>query len=206
VTFPVLCAVEGKADEPIAARLLAEAGLSLDLVKIAGNKHQIDQKLPGWNDSAARRPWLVLRDLDHDDQDICVPGLKSQLLDRPWQYGMCFRLVVRSIEAWLLADHEGFADYFGIRTHLPDSVDELDYPKNELIEQCRNSTKRDIKQGIPPRAGSGRKLGPDYVALITDFSHGVWKPSRARTRSPSLDRALQDLDRLRVWIERQLGL
>ena len=202
----MLCAVEGKTDESIATRLLTEAGLTLDLVKIAGDKHQIDQRLPGWNDSAARRPWLVLRDLDHDDQRTCVPGLKSQLLERPWQLGMCFRLVVRSIEAWLLADHEGFEEYFGTRARLPDAVDELDYPKDELIEQCRKSTKRDIRQGIPPRAGSGRKLGPDYVALVADFSQGVWNPSRARQRSPSLDRALRDLDRLRNWIEQQLGL
>lgn len=68
MTFPVLCAVEGRTDEPVAARLLAEVGLTLELVKIARGKHQIDQGLPGWNDSAAHRPWLVLRDLDHDDQ------------------------------------------------------------------------------------------------------------------------------------------
>ncbi len=112
MTFPVVCAVEGKTDEPIARRLLAEVGLTLDLVKIAGDKHQIDQKLPGWNDSAERRPWLVWRDP--------------------------LRLV-------------------------------------HLI----------------------------YVALITDFSQGVWDPSRARQRSPSLGRALRDLDRFRSWIEQQ---
>ena len=167
-------------------------------------KHQIDQGLPGWNASSIRRPWLVLRDLDHDDFDTCIPGLRTQLLGSPWQEGMCFRLVVRSVEAWILADHEGFSKYFGVRQQLPSAVDDLDDPKRELINRCRRSNKRDIKLGVPPRQGSGRKLGPDYVALITDFSQGVWSPSGARKRSPSLDRALRDLDRLRNWIEQQL--
>lgn len=205
MTFPVLCAVEGRTDEPIAARLLAEAGLTQDLIKIAGGKQQIDQRLPGWNVSAERRPWLVLRDLDHDDQNTCIPDLRSHLLDGTLQDGMCFRLAVRSLEAWLLADHDGFRDYFGVGGQLPAAVDTLSDPKADLINRCRLSRKQDVRAGIPPKQGSHRKIGPDYVALITDFTYSAWEPSRARQRSPSLDRALRDLDRLHNWIDQHLG-
>lgn len=204
MTFPVTCAVEGASDVPVAKRLLTESGLSMGPIRVARGKSQIDPRLSGWNESATRQPWLVLRDLDHDDHGTCVPALRLELLGGALQEGMCFRLAVRSIEAWLLADHDGFQDYFGVRSQLPASVDSLSDPKAVLIDRCRRSRKRDIREGVPPKQGSGRKLGPEYVALVTDYSQGVWDPSQARQRSPSLDRALRDLDRLSDWIEQHL--
>ena len=61
-----------------------------------------------------RLPWVVIRDLDQDDRGTCLPELRSRLLGGTGPSdGMCFRLAVRSIEAWLMADHEGFVDHFG---------------------------------------------------------------------------------------------
>ena len=199
---PVACAVEGPTDEPVARRLLAEAGLQAGPFKLAGGKSGIDKDLRRWNVSAARRPWLVIRDLDHDDLEHCIPALRSLLLgNTPARDGMCFRLAVRSVEAWLIADHEGFRSYFRLRrSRMPDDIDAIEDPKSELIDRCRRSMSRDIREGIPPVRGSGRSIGPEYVAIVGEYCQDHWNPQQARTRSPSLDRALKDLDRLRVWL------
>ena len=103
--IPVTCAVEGITDEPIARRLLAEAGLSVGpFVRKYGGKSRIDRRLPDWNASAARLPWIVIRDLDRDDRDVCIPALRSRLLGNSGaQSGMCFRFAVRSVEAWAVS-------------------------------------------------------------------------------------------------------
>ena len=100
-----------------------------------------------------------------------------------------------------MADHDSFREYFGIRGRIPEEVDEIDDPKRDLIDRCRMSTSRDIREGIPPRPRSGRRIGPEYVAIVGEYTRETWNPQRARTRSDSLDRALRDLDRLRVWLE-----
>ena len=204
--IPVACAVEGITDEPVARRLLAEVGLPVGpFVGKGGGKSRIDPRLPGWNRAAARLPWLVVRDLDNDDRDACIPALRWRLLgDAPSQHGMCFRLAVRSVEAWLLADHEGFRDYFQLSGGLPNDVDEIQDPKTELVNRCRRSRNRDIREGVPPRQESGRQYGPEYVAIVGEFCRAAWSLHRARSHSPSLDPAMKDLDRLSGWL-RQPG-
>ena len=145
--------------------------------------------------------WLVIRDADRDDRVLCIPDLRSKLLGGDARAGMCFRLAVRSTEAWLLADHHAFGDYFGVSRRIPSLVDQLDDPKQYLIDVCRGSRRKDIREGIPPRPGSGREVGPEYVAIIRDFGLGHWNPDRARSRSPSLERALDCLAGLRTWLE-----
>ena len=170
-------AVEGPTDEPVAEKLLNRTAKSL--------------------------AWLVMRDLDRDDKDHCVPALHAKLLNGPTNPGMCFRLVVRATEAWLMADRDAFADYFAVRRRLPDLVDEIGDPKQELINLCRNSRKKDIREGVVPRPASGRRVGPEYAAIVGEFGRETWDPERARVCSPSLDRALMCLVRLRAWLDEQ---
>ena len=200
--LPVICAVEGATDEPVARRLLEEVELLAGpFVRRTGGKSRIDPNLPRWNESAARLPWLVIRDLDHDDSECCVPELRSRLLgDTAGQVGMCFRLAVRAVEAWLLSDRGAFSDYFHVTGTLPREPDRLHDPKGELIRLCRRSRSRDVREGVPPRAGSGRRYGPEYVAIVGAFARDRWSPAEARTSSPSLDRAIIALERLRVWV------
>lgn len=201
VQFPVACVVEGRTDEPAVLRLMQEVGLPLGGPRrITGGKSNLDQGLPGWNKSALRLPWLVVRDLDHDDRNTCVPALRQRLLGGTGpNIGMCFRLAVRSIEAWLIADHESFRTYFGITKRLPRNPDGLEDPKSELMHLCERSRKRDIREGVPPRRGSGRKHGPEYLDAISNYCWSHWNPARARQLSPSLDRAMQDMVRLHNW-------
>ena len=103
----------------------------------------------------------------------------------------------------MLADHQAFAHYFAIGRRLPHRVDELDDPKQHLIDLCRRSRSKDIREGVPPRPGSGRRVGPEYVAIIREYALSSWSPDRARNQSPSLERALEGLAELRTWLEGQ---
>lgn len=194
---PVDCAVEGSPDEYVARRLLDEVGLSARRVFSLGGKTNMDPKLPGYNRSAAHSPWLVLRDLDHDDVHQCIPNLRSSLLGGPPASGMCFRLAVREVESWLMADVDNCASFLGVgRKSMPLEVESRNAPKQDLINLARKSRKRDIREGMVPPADSRRRVGPEYTALLREFVQSSWDPQAARSNAPSLDRAMRCLERL----------
>lgn len=191
-------AVEGRTDEPIADRLIREAGMQPEPTFIGGGKRQLDSKLPGYNRAARHAAWFVLRDLDHDDAGSCVPSLLDELLGAAPSAGMCFRLAVREVEAWLLADADGCARFFDVpATALPRDVESLPKPKQELVNLCRRSGSRHVVNGMVPRPGSRRAVGESYTALVRDFVRSEWDPQRARHAAASLDRTLRALERLR---------
>jgi hypothetical protein len=94
-------AVEGPSDEAVLRRIVASRGADVHRVQVQHGKSGLHRALPGYNAAARREPWLVLVDLD-DDFD-CAPGLVASWLPEPATY-MRFRVVVREVEAWLLAD------------------------------------------------------------------------------------------------------
>ncbi len=57
---------------------------------------------------------------------------------------MCFRVAVREVEAWLLADREQIARFLSIaRSRVPQSPETLDNPKQRLVELARHSRRRE---------------------------------------------------------------
>ena len=194
-------AVEGPTDEAVGEKLLEVAGLSPYLVGSRNGKRVLDQRLSGYNQSAIRVPWLVIRDLDRDDNDECIPDLCRRLLGGVPSPGMCFRLAVREVESWLMADRTNCSSFFGVLPKsIPTSVDVILDPKQSLVNLCRRSRKRDMKQGMVPRPDSKRIVGPEYTALVREFVRDSWDPEAARANSQSLDRALRCLYRLREWM------
>lgn len=190
-------AVEGPTDEPIARRLIATVGMNPLATLIAGGKRKLDPKLPGYNAAARHSDWLVLRDLDHDDAKGCVPQLVHDLLGGVPSVGMCFRIAVREAEAWLLADATSVAQFFGVsKAKVPREVEALSDAKQSLVNLCRSSRSRGIRNGIVPRQGSRRVVGESYHAIVSEFVEEAWDPIQARLVSPSLDRALLALERL----------
>ena len=189
-------AVEGDTDAPVAERIIASVKRVPLQTLVAGGKSRLDPKLPGYNVAASLSPWLVLRDLDTDA--ACAGELVRILLNgATLATGMALRVPVRSVEAWLLADHDGLARFFALRVGgLPQHPDTLDQPKRALIDLCRGSRSRQVRDGMVPRIGSGRDVGPLYVALVSEFARDHWDLERARVVSPSLERALSHVDRL----------
>lgn len=197
--------VEGPSDRPVAERLIAVAGALPGTPVAPGGKRKVDPKIPGLNKAATLfNPWLIMRDLDHDDPDGCCGPLVDRLLKgHPRSPHLVLRLAVRSVDSWLLADSRGFAEFFGVPAHaIPSDPDELRSPKERLVSACRTSTRREVREGVPPRAGSGRSVGPRYVEMVGDFTRSRWNPSQAATCSPSLSRAIDRLtEHVALWTE-----
>ncbi len=110
---------------------------------------------------------------------------------------MALRIAVRAIEAWLLADTEGIADFIGVsRRRVPHDPEALDDPKRSLVELARSSRRREIREDFVPRDGSGRRVGPAYTARMIEFASIRWRLNEAAQRSPSLRRSLEAVQRL----------
>ena len=190
-------AVEGIVDEAVVKRLIVEAGGEIGSIYGKRGKPLLKQRINGYNNAAHHHPWVVLVDLNHEAD--CPPPLKAIWLPNPGPL-MCFRIAVREIEAWLLADRERFASFF--RVSLPDipaAPELLDDPKNAVIELSRRSRSRDIRLDMVPRPGSGRKIGPAYVSRFIEFVSDPqrgWRPERAAQASESLRRCSARLQEL----------
>lgn len=182
----VTLAVEGGTDAAVARRLLQEAGLKAGPEYITGGKSGLDRRLEGFSNAARFSCWLVLRDLDHDG--ACAPGLKERLHPRPAPH-LRFHVVVRAIEAWLLADVDRVRDLLGVpRAQIGMNPDGLDDPKRYLLDLAERSRHRRIREAMLPAPDRTARIGPGYNATLLVFIANRWRPEVAAERSPSLAR------------------
>jgi hypothetical protein len=189
----VQCAFEGSLDEVVVRRLLRHVGaLPGDLYR--QKKSDLLGKLPGFNASARTRPWLVVVDLDHDTG--CAPEAVRSWLPIPSHF-MNFRVAVREVEAWILADRERLARYLQIpEAHITGTPEAIDYPKEYLINCARASSSSAIRKGIVPGPGSRRTEGPAYLSLLSEFVNDAergWRPDVASDHSESLERCIRSV-------------
>lgn len=191
----VICAaVEGIVDEAVVRKLVESAGGVLGAVYGKQGKSLLRQRITGYNNAAQHAPWLVLVDLDHDEN--CAPPLRDAWLPQPAPH-LCFRIAVREVEAWLLADVERLAQFLSVaRSKLPVDPERLDDPKATMINLARASRSRDIREDMTPRPESGRKVGPAYSSRLIEFASREWRPDVAACRADSLMRAMRCLKRL----------
>ncbi len=160
----------------------------------ANGKEQLDLSLPGYNEAAKHSPWCALRDLDEDAS--CPAELKVRLLPEPAP-AMCFRVAVRGVETWLLADRERMANFLSVsRANVPASPEDLSDPKEALVSLARRSNKSVVRDGLVPRSGSGRSVGGGYAALMIEYVRSKWRPEVAVESSDSLRRCISCLRNL----------
>ena len=190
-------AVEGISDEAVLRRVVIARGAAMHRVQVQGGKANLRRALPGYNAAAQRDAWLVLVDLDGDFD--CAAALVTDWLPAPSTY-MRFRVVVRKIEAWLLADRDRFTTFFSVpRSAVPDQPDEVPDPKSTLLAAIARSRRNAIRADMLPRSGSGRQVGAAYTSRLIEFasdSEQGWRPDVAALRSPSLASCLTRLDSL----------
>lgn len=190
----VTVAVEGPTDEQVAARLVSHAGGQVGRVLGRQGKDYVGARIGGYCQAAHRDPWLVLIDLDAD-ADCPVPILAKWLPTRPRH--MCFRVAVREIESWLLADAETLAAYLGVRRdRVPERPDGLADPKEAMISLVRHSRDRRIRRDMVPLVGGGGRTGLRYAARVADYVQRAWRPEVAAGHSESLRRAIACLERI----------
>jgi hypothetical protein len=126
--------------------------------------------------------------------------IRAWLKEDPHPYPL-FRVAVREVESWLLADAVGFAGVLGISVrNVPGNPDEIVDPKRKLIDLARTSRRREPRDSIVPRRGSTAKVGPDYNGCLTAFVAKSWNLTEAAKRSGSLRRFRSAVESFRpLW-------
>lgn len=194
--MPVNILIEGRSDESVAKQLLRHAGLEVGIVYGNKGKAHLLERLPNYNRAAQFAPWFSVIDLDTEP---CAAKAITLWLPQPAK-GMRFRIAVRAIEAWLMADKETMAAFLAVNPSRLPSYPELEAnPKETLISIARHSRNSSIRDDIIPRQGSGAKIGPLYVARLNEFTEKHWRPAVAAQCSDSLLRCIRALSALDAW-------
>lgn len=90
----------------------------------------------------------------------------------------------------------GISDFIGVSVRqVPDNPELLPDPKLTLMNLARLSRKKFIKDDIVPK-NTFASIGPNYNVRLSQFVLNFWNIEDAMNRSPSLSRAIANLDRL----------
>ena len=186
--------VEDRLSELVARRLLTEYAPNFEVFETLGlrGNRQLRRSLRPLNAIATRqRPALIITDLDRPQS--CPPALL-----REWASGLTLspnlliRVAVLEIEAWLLADQAGIAQWLGISANrIPANPETVLDPKRTLVELANRSRNRDLRTAIVPRRGIGtHQIGPGYDQMVGEFALQHWNTEAARSTARSLDKAI----------------
>lgn len=182
VVVPVTVAIEGMSDASVIRRVLELGGCKVHVVHGRTGKRHIDPNIGGYNNAARWAPWLVVRDQDMDAR--CAGELASRILPKPADW-MRFRIAVRAIEAWLLADAEMIAEFLQVRRALvPTTPEALDDPKGALVNLARQSRSRAIRADMVPAQGTTGRVGSGYASRVSEFADTTWRPEVAASPQP----------------------
>ncbi|MBF0517316.1 MAG: DUF4276 family protein [Nitrospirae bacterium] len=145
---------------------------------------KIKKNIKGYNNASKHTPYFVLTDLD---KKKCAPELISEWITFQKHPNLLFRVAVREVESWLLADREGFSDFAKVNLmEIPVKPDEIADPKLKLLEIIKKSKDRALKDDILSRYYG--KIGPNYNGKLSEFVNDSWDIERAVENSPSLNR------------------
>lgn len=190
----ISAAVEGLLDEAVVNRLILQVGGQPGSVYAKNGKPKLRDSINGYNNAAKHSPWIILIDLDQDED--CAPSLRDAWLPDPAPL-LCFRIAVRQVESWLMGDAETLANYLGVsRGQIPANPEALRNSKEAMVNLARHSRHRSIRADMVPRESSGRSVGPAYTSRMMDYASTRWRPASAAARCESLQRALNCLTRL----------
>jgi len=191
--IPINLAFEDSLSESVLRVLLRKSKRPYEVATpyTGGGFGYLRQRARGFNNAAKSIPFLLLTDLDKAN---CAPTLIKEWLPVPMHPNLIFRVAVREVESWLLADRENFARFLGIAVELmPVKPDTLPDPKSVLITLALKSRNRRLREDIVPRAGSTSKQGPNYNGRLITFVEGQWDPTAASDGSDSLRRTIEAL-------------
>ncbi len=197
---PITLAVEDELSEHMLRTILLQTKREFLVGTVYGKKgaDYLRQKMPAFNMAARGSAYLVLTDLDRQG---CAPELIEKWFDcslseyqQRRHTNLVFRVAVREVESWVMADRERFADFLGIsKSLIPEQVDTVPDPKELLLKLASKSRNRSLRDDIVPRLGEKRKIGPDYNGRLGDFVRSSWRANVACSHSASLKRAWKTL-------------
>ena len=182
-------ATEDALSEALAERIVEYVNQGLCVAVRLGRKGNsyLKQRMMELIRVAHSIPVLLMTDLD---RIACAPTLISdwrgsqQLPDN-----MLFRVAVREVEAWLLADREGFSNFSGVPVEkIPRYPESLEDPKQTLLGLVRRYGEKSIKIEILPARSSCARIGFGYNPILCQFVREVWSPVTAAKYADSLAR------------------
>ncbi|CCK62721.1 Conserved protein of unknown function [Mycobacterium canettii CIPT 140070017] len=179
--------VEGRSDEQVARAVVHAAGHEVAKIVVKNGKRRLDRLLANYNRAATHAPWVILRDSDAQ----CPASLRATLMAGIDNVSPLFHLRIAHpmSEGWLLADNQGFADFFHVKaSQIPADPESLQNAKQTVLNLCSKSRSRSLRRDM---VVSGDKVGPLYTVRIGEFAAKRWNVDSASTRSPSLRRAIE---------------
>ena len=185
----VALATEDELSEVVGQKLVndAGAGLSVTLRLRRGGAGYLKSKMRNFCELARRMPVLLLTDLDTAQCPMTLIGAWSRNNAVPDR--LIFRVAVRQVESWLLADRESIANLLKVSLRLlPGNPDKLPDAKRFLLQLASKAPRR-VREELIAVRGATASQGLGYNTLLSDFVRSRWNPSRAATRSDSLTRA-----------------
>jgi hypothetical protein len=189
--IPVNLAVEDLLSEAVLKGMLKQSGRPYMVGTCYSSRGfgYLKKRLDGFNHAAKGTPFLVLTNLD---QSECAPILIKEWLPYPQEKNLLFRVAVKAVESWLLADRRAAAGFFNVpETLIPLRPDEIDNPKRFLINLASRSRKKEVRESIVPPLKNSAAIGPDYNGKLGEFVQGGWRVKEAMKNSPSLKKAFQ---------------
>lgn len=184
--------VEGESDREAAKAVVVSTGQTVAKVVVAGGKTRLDPKITNYNRAARQSNWIVFRDSD----GMCPARLRAELAAKiaVWSPNFLLRIAHSMTEAWLLADREGFADFFRVKVgQVPADPESLPHAKQEVLRLCGHSKVRKIRQDMVRSTG---ETGPLYTVRINEFAATRWDVEAAAANSDSLARAIRSIQGL----------
>ncbi len=181
---PIILVIEDQLQRLVARKLIEQQNmLSISRELSEGGNQYIKSNLKKFNEAAEfALPFVVLTDLDAYD---CPLVLLREWLPFKRHKNLLFRIAVREVEAWLLADRINFAKFLGVPvSRITTDPEGIPKPKEFIFELARRSKKHSIKEGIPPKGTA--KTGQLYNPLLAQFVLQHWSLETAAEHAPSL--------------------
>jgi hypothetical protein len=192
-TIPIVLVVEDQVSEVVLKKMLVQYPQFVVARTIRhGGYGYIKSHINGFNQAARGMPYLVLTDLDRGD---CAIQLISDWLTGPKHDNLIFRVAVKEVESWVMADRRSFARFLRIPEQgVPPDTDLVDDPKRTLVNLARSSPNTGIRSDLVPRHNSTAQQGRLYSQRLSQFVEESWNPDTAKNYSRSLNRALRQIE------------
>jgi hypothetical protein len=188
--------VEDSLSEAICRRILSRASRDVGVVYGKEGFGYVKTRLCGFNNAAKSVRYLVLVDLDRFH---CAAGLWTEWVPGIRRHpNLLFRVAVREVEAWLLADTANLSRFFGIKQYkaIPDP-DKIRDPKSEVLKLASRSPRRAMREAVTFKDRRGVLVqGPDYNGTLCRFVEKAWDLETSIQRSESLRRAVRAVQNL----------
>ena len=112
-----------------------------------------------------------------------------------------FRISIREIESWIMADVETFSRHLGVAAaNFPDEMDSIPDPKLFLFNLIRSKCRR--KRFLEMIPQPGQHVGISYNPVLCDYIARLWRPESAARHSSSLARTLAKVpDKLKLIVQ-----